>query len=169
MRKTIALLAAVSGGVLTAWLGGSRALTGATLAVDWPSRNFAAQFSDRDENDSATRLLSIVERFGDDFGTIRRGVVPTGFLAKHANAIRTLRAEIVSNPPPVWPLQISEILEPPVPPLGTHMQLFQLLAADAIAQHDGENERAAWTDLRAAWVLAVSSCCWGTAPSARRS
>jgi hypothetical protein len=161
VRKAIALLAAIGGGVLIAWIAGSRALSGEALVTNWPARDFARQFPDRDENESATRLLATVERFGDDLGKsrpalsdyIRHGGTPPPFLQQHANTIRTLRAQIVSNPPPVWSLQINDILEPPTPPFGTAMQLFTLFGADAIAQR---NELAAWTDLRAAWILARS-------------
>src|SRR5437867_1280338 len=161
MRKAIALLAAIGGGVLIAWVTGSRALSGKSMVTNWPARDFARQFSDRDENESASRLLATVERFGDDLGKarpalsdyIRSGSVPPPILDQHANTIRTLRAQIVSNPPPVWSLHINDILEPPTPPLTTAMQLFTLFGADALAQR---NEAAAWTDLRAAWILARS-------------
>ena len=161
MKKAIALLAAIGVGVLIAWIAGSRALSGKALVTNWPARDFARQFPDRGENESATRLLATVERFGDDLTKarpalsdyIRHGGAPPPFLQQHANTIRTLRAQIVSNPPPVWPLQINDILEPPNPPLGTAMQLFTIFGADALAQH---NEAAAWTDLHAAWILARS-------------
>ena len=165
MRKTLAILAAIGAGVVIAWLTGSRALSGSTLLVAWPSVDFARQFGNRQENESATRLMATAERFGDDLAISRPALSdyirkPTGapppFLLKHANIIRTLRAQIVSNPPPVWTLNSDDVLEPPVPPLGLHMQLFHLLAADALAQHGSGSDAAAWTDLRAAWILSRS-------------
>jgi len=156
VRRAIALLAAIGGGVLIAWIAASRALSGATLVTSWPSPAFAQQFPERDENASATRLLATVERFGDDLSTIRRGEVPPAFLEKHANTIRTLRAQIISNDAPVWALDVDDILEPPSPPFRTHLRLFALLGADALAQHARNNDAAAWADLHASWILARS-------------
>jgi hypothetical protein len=161
LRKALAILAAAGAGALVAWLAGSRAFSGETVVLDWPDRKFARQFPNRAENESATRLMSTVERFGDELPKARASLTdyirkegpPPPFLEKHANTIRTLRAQIASNPPPVWALQIDDILEPPLPPLTLHMQLFQLLGADALAQHKSGNEAAAWADLRAAWIL----------------
>jgi len=161
MKKAIALLAAIGGGVLIAWIAGSRALSGKTMVNNWPARDFARQFPDRDENESGTRLLATVERFGNDLAKarpamseyIRHEGTPPPFLGQHANTIRTLRAQIVSNPPPVWALQINDILEPPTPPFGTAMELFTLFGADALAHR---SEAAAWADLHAAWILARS-------------
>ena len=87
-------------------------------------------------------------------GISTRGrITVTAPLRVWATSSPVFRAQIVSNPPPVWPLHINDILEPPTPPFSTSMQLFTLLGADALAQR---NEAAAWTDLRAAWVLARS-------------
>jgi len=105
------------------------------------------------ENASATRLMATFERFGDDVSTIRRGRVPVEFLQKHANTIRTLRAEIVSDEPPVWTFDSSDILQSPDPPLRTHIRLFSILGADALAQ---KNSPAAWADLHATWILSRS-------------
>jgi hypothetical protein len=105
------------------------------------------------ENASATRLMATFERFGDDVSTIRRGRVPDGFLQKHANTIRTLRAQILSEPPPAWALDANDMLEPPYPPLRMHMRLFSIFAADARAQR---NSAAAWADLHAIWILSRS-------------
>jgi len=135
VRKAIALLAAL--------------VSTTSGTTSWPS----PKFPQRSENASATRLLATVERFGDDLLTIRRGQVPPGFLEKHANTIRTLRAQIISNEPPVWALDIEDILQPPSPPLLTHLRLFSLLGADALAQ---KNAAAAWADLHAIWILSRS-------------
>src|SRR5439155_14412941 len=71
MRKTLAILAAIGAGVVIAWLTGSRALSGSTLLVAWPSVDFARQFGDRQENESATRLMATAERFGEDLAIAR--------------------------------------------------------------------------------------------------
>ncbi|HEY8130289.1 MAG TPA: hypothetical protein VII12_00230, partial [Thermoanaerobaculia bacterium] len=71
MRKAIALLAVIGVGVLIAWIAGSRSLSGKSVVTNWPAREFAQQFPDRDENESASRLLATVERFGDDLGKSR--------------------------------------------------------------------------------------------------
>jgi len=107
-------------------------------------------FPPRAENASATRLLSTVERFGSDLDWVRRGDVPCGFLEKHANTIRTLRAEIISNDPPVWSNEIDDVFYAPVPPLRMHFRLFTVFSADALAQ---TNPAAAWADLHAIWIL----------------
>ena len=130
MKEALALIAAL--------------VAAAPAPPRWPSHT---------ENASATRLQSTVERFGGDLTTIRRGQVPPAFLAKHANTIRTLRAEIVSEAPPVWALDANDILEPPYPPLRMHMRLFSIFAADARAQR---YSAAAWADLHAIWILSRS-------------
>jgi hypothetical protein len=110
------------------------ALLIALFAADW------RDFPNRPENESATRLMATAERLGD---------------GRHndADTIRTLRAEIISNPPPVWAQHVSDIHDPPMPPLGRHMRIFRLLSADATAQHESKNDRAAWADLHAIWIL----------------
>jgi len=107
----------------------------------------------RTENESATRLLATAERFGPDLGKFRRQPIPKELLDKHANTIRTLRAQIVSNDPPVWALDTSDILEPAMPPLRTIFRLYNVLTADAFAQQSNE---AAWADLHAMWILSRS-------------
>src|SRR5207245_3531194 len=71
VKRAIALFAATGGAVLIAWIAGSRALSGETLATSWPPPTFVQQFPDRKENDSASRLLATVERFSDDLGKAR--------------------------------------------------------------------------------------------------
>jgi hypothetical protein len=107
-------------------------------------------FPPRAENASAERLLSTIERFGDDLDWIRWGEVPCGFVQKHANTIRTLRAEVVSNEPPVWQSDIDDVFHPPMPPLRLQFRVFEILAADAASQ---QNAAVAWTDLHAMWIL----------------
>jgi hypothetical protein len=113
------------------------ALLIALFAADW------RDFPNRAENESATRLMATAERFGD---------------GRHSDAdtIRTLRAEIISDPPPVWAQHVDDVLEPPMPPLGRHMRLFRLLNGDAISQHECGNDRTAWADLHAIWILSRS-------------
>jgi len=165
VRKSLGVLAAICAGTLVAWIAASRALSGKTLVTNWPSAEFIKQFADRDENESASRVMATTERFRDDLQAARAALSdyirygktpPPPILQKHANTIRTLRAQIVSNPPPVWLLQIDDILEPPAPPLTLHMRLFQLFGADALAQHASGNNATAWADLHAAWILARS-------------
>jgi len=109
----------------------------ALIAVEWPARDFALRFPDRAENESAARLMATASRLGD---------------GRHSDAdtLRTLRAQIISSPAPVWRQQVGEILEPPMPPLALHMRLIRALGADAIAQ---QSKVAAWADLRAIWIL----------------
>ncbi|HYS56158.1 MAG TPA: hypothetical protein VER58_20555 [Thermoanaerobaculia bacterium] len=109
----------------------------ALLAVDWPGRDFISRFPNHAQNESATRLMATASRLAD---------------GRHndADTLRTLRAQIISSPPPVWGQQIDEILEPPVPPLSLHMRLFRMFGADAMAQH---NNAAAWADVHAIWIL----------------
>ena len=113
------------------------ALLIALFAADW------RDFPNRVENESATRLMATAERLGD---------------GRHndADTVRTLRAEIISNPPPVWAQQINDIHRPPTPPLGRHMRVFRTLSADATARHASGDDRAAWADLHAIWILSRS-------------
>jgi hypothetical protein len=107
-------------------------------------------FPPRAENASAERLLSTIERFGTDLDMIWWGEVPCGFLQKHANTVRTLRAQIVSNEPPVWQTDIDDVFHAPMPPLRLQLRVFAILAADARVQ---KNAAVAWTDLHAMWIL----------------
>jgi hypothetical protein len=106
-------------------------------------------FPPRAENASAERLLATVERFGDDIDMISWGEVPCGFVQKHAATIRTLRAQIVSNVPPVWRNDIDDVFHSPAPPLRINYRLFAILAADAAQT----TPAAAWADLHAMWIL----------------
>ena len=110
----------------------------------------------RAENESASRLLATAERFGLDFGRFRRRPIPQELLDKHANTIRTLRAQIISNEPPVWAIDSEDILEPAMPPFRTVFRLYNVLTADAFSQRAKSNEVAAWADLHAMWILSRS-------------
>jgi hypothetical protein len=70
--------------------------------------------------------------------------------------IRTLRAEIISNPSPVWAIDAGNILDHPEPPLSLHLQLFTIFGADALLQHERGDDRAARSDLRAVSILSRS-------------
>jgi hypothetical protein len=107
-------------------------------------------FPPRAENASAERTLSTIERFGGDLDMIWWGEVPCGFLQKHANTIRTLRAQIVSNEAPVWQTDIDDVFHAPMPPLRMQMRVFSILAADAASQ---KSPAIAWSDLHAMWIL----------------
>ena len=126
------------------------ALLIAMWPAQWPARDFAARLPNRAENASASRLMATVSRFGDD---LRRSRPTPEFLEKHGNTIRTLRAQIVSNPPPVWASSATDVLDPPMPPVSVHRWLFQIFAADAIAQHRRGSDAAAWADLHAIEIL----------------
>jgi len=110
--------------------------------VEWPGggrlSEFPRQFPAIKENESATRLLSTAARLPDE------------------RAFRTLRAEIISDPPPIWARQIDDVLEPPTPPLILQMRLFAMFAADAQEQHDCGDDSTAWSDAHAMWILARS-------------
>lgn len=175
MRKLLVLGAAIAAGTLLTWLAAVHTLAGAAPApadAEWPGTgshfSFMQHFARREENESARRLLATAGRFGEsDLRDARRPLFdyirgtsilapPPPFLAEHANTIRTLRAQIVSNPAPLWALDMSDVFDPPLPPLVTALQLVTVLGADAVAQHAGQNDRAAWTDLRAAWIVSQS-------------
>ena len=107
----------------------------------------------RSENESASRLLATAEKFGPDLAKFRRRPIPQELLDKHANTIRTLRAQIISNEPPVWALDAADILEPSLPPFRTVFRLYNVLTADAFSQ---KSKTAAWADLHAMWILSRS-------------
>ena len=66
-----------------------------------------------------------------------------------AATIRTLRAQIISNAPPVWRNDIDDVFHSPAPPLRIHYRLFAILAADSAQT----TSTAAWADLHAMWIL----------------
>ncbi|PYQ49363.1 MAG: hypothetical protein DMF59_13840, partial [Acidobacteria bacterium] len=86
----------------------------ALLAADWPGSDFTSRFPNHAENDSATRLMATASRLSD---------------GRHNDAatLRTLRAQIITSPLPIWAQQIDDVLEPPTPPLSLHIRLFRTL------------------------------------------
>jgi hypothetical protein len=143
--KTLGFVAALAVATLIIWLSAAHALAGKQPVVgdvEWPGggrlSEFPRQFPNVEENESATRLLATAARLPD------------------ISAFRTLRAEIISNPPPIWARQIDDILEPPTPPLILHMRLFAMFASDAEERHDCGEDAIAWSDLHTMWILARS-------------
>jgi hypothetical protein len=143
--KTIGFVAALAVATLAVWLGAAHALGNKRPLVgdiEWPGggklSELPRRFPSVAENESATRLLATADRLPDP------------------SAFRTLRAEIISNPAPIWARQIDDILEPPTPPLILHMHLFAMFASDAQERHDCGEDTIAWSDLHAMWILARS-------------
>jgi hypothetical protein len=143
--KTLGFVAALAVATLAVWLGAAHALGNKRPIVgdiEWPGggklSELARQFPTVAESESATRLLATADRLPDP------------------SAFQTLRAEIISNPAPIWARQIDDILEPPTPPLILHMRLFAMFASDAREHHDRGKDAIAWSDLHAMWILAQS-------------
>ena len=164
--KKIAFGAAVVAGLAIAWIAGAHVIAATAFDRAWASDEFVRRLPHNAENESATRISATAERLGE-LDSIRpalrdvlRGKAPSDgvvrFLESRANAIRTLRAAIISNPPPVWAADPEEILDPVEPPLALHLRLYTVLGADAALQRSRANERAAESDLRAVSILARS-------------
>jgi hypothetical protein len=135
------------------------------------------RFPNHDESDSAARFLATITRFDEpDLRRQRVGAVeyirrevastvaassapPDGlarFLQRNASTLAILRAQLVSNPPPVWLQRADDLAETPQPDVILISHLFTTLAADALNEHSHRRDAIAWTDLGAIWVLAQS-------------
>lgn len=175
MKRFLLFVAALAVTVGVAWWAGSRVVTPPKkigTAVEPPP-----SFPDREENETARRLLALVPRADEEkiragrsaaIDYIRREVASPALepaappenvaanLAANAKAIASMRALLLSNPPPVWKLRASELIDPPMPEFPLFMQVFTLLSADALSEQSLGRTAAAWSDLGAIWVLAQS-------------
>ena len=134
-------------------------------------------FADRAENETAARVLAAVARLDDGamrrqresaIEYLRREVASSSaaaepppselavFLKKHAAEMQAIRAQLASNPPPVWKLRTEDLENTSQPDLIAIMHLFSMFAADAMASHSAQRDAVAWADLGAMWVLSRS-------------
>ena len=176
--KLLVFIGVVVVATVIVWLGAAHVIAERHPLVgdvEWPGggtlRDFPREFPNVDENESATRLLATAARVPENElrdtreamnnyirseigGRTESPAHVPDFLAKHSNVIAMLRAQIITNPAPMWARDVDDILEPPMPPLMLHMRLFATFASDALAHRsDGA---VAWSDLHAAWILARS-------------
>ena len=177
MIRFAAFVAALVAALLIVWAIGHALLSHAPVEPS-PAADYARQhFPDRDENESAARVLATVARFDEtelrrnrsaEIDYIRFEVASPSaqttpppeplakFFAENAAIISTLRAELASNPPPVWKMRADDLLDTPQPDSIIITQLFVMFASDAIAEHSHRNDAAAWSDLGAMWSLTQS-------------
>jgi hypothetical protein len=76
------------------------------------------------------------------------------WLAQHANDVRALQQQLVTHDAPQWAVDAETLIEAPMPRLVSQMDLFRVLALDALEQHRTGNDTLAWEDLHASWKLA---------------
>ena len=176
MIRIAAFLAALATAALIVWALATHFFP-ATHAPTAASVDVRAQFPDREENESATRFLATAARLDDrDLRAHRNAMIEyirkevasgtqssapapatlAGFLARNAAVIRTIRAQLASNPAPVWKLRANELLDAPEPELIGDLQLFTMFAAAALSDHSNHHDPAAWSDLGTIWILARS-------------
>lgn len=178
MIRIAIFAAALTIALVVVWAAASHVVSTPVVASgDAVQLDVPRHFPDRNENETATRLLAIVAAVDNDdlrdgrsiaIEYIRREVaspaaVPAApppdvakYLDKNAKTIQTLRALLASNAPPVWKQRANELLDRPEPEFGLHMTLFTLFAADALAQCNRGSATTAWTDAGAIWTLAAS-------------
>lgn len=177
MNRLLGLAAAVLAAVALLWVIG-RSLVSDAIVEPAPYVDVTRQrFPDHDENEPAARFLSTVARLNEatlrrqreaEVDYVRQQVASPAadtdppppalatFLRQNATTIHTLRAELVSNPGPVWKQRAGDLPDPPQPDDTLLTGTMLMFAADALAQHNMHNDAAAWSDLGAIWVLARS-------------
>jgi hypothetical protein len=175
VNRFLIFVAALVVTVGVAWWAGSRVVTPPKkvgTAVEPPP-----SFPDRDENETARRLLALLPRADEEkiregrsaaIDYIRREVSnpalepaePPNDVAKNLEAngktIASMRALLLSNPPPVWKQRANDLIDAPRIEFPLFMQVFTLLSADALAEQSRGNTAAAWADLGAMNVLTQS-------------
>lgn len=173
MIRLAAFVAALVAALVLVWAVGNH------LIRDGRVEPVAARphFPDRNENESATRFYSTLARFDVDelrqqreaqiefiareVASPKRGAdAPppklADFLSRNAPALRVLRAQLASNPPPAWKMRANDLLDTPQPDSIVIMRVLMMFAADALAEHSQRNDAAAWADLDAMWALVES-------------
>jgi hypothetical protein len=175
VKRVLLFAAAVIAVVALVWFAGSRIVS--------PPKKVATNvepppaFPNRDENETARRLMALLSRSNEEklrdgrgpvIEYIRREVASpaadpaappaeiVAHLASNAQTVAAVRALLLSNPPPVWKLRASELIEPPEPQFPVFMQIFTTLTADALNERSRGNTSAAWADLGALWVITQS-------------
>ena len=170
----IAVLAAVALGV---WLLGNHLFVSTRVEPAPSVMPVQKHFPNHDENEAASRFLATVTRFDEDKLHDNRGAYvdyiraevqspkmesapPPAHLAKflteNAAAIHAMRAQLASNPMPLWKQRAEDLLETPQPDVILLTHVCMMLSADALAQHAAHADAGAWSDLGAAWVLTRS-------------
>jgi len=145
--------------------------------------DIARHFPSHGDNETATRVVALAKPLGvgfEDRGAqseiqptreamsqhLSRAIGASGdavdapsaplaqWLAQHANDVRALQQQLVAHDAPQWAVDTGAMTEPPMPRLMPQMDLFRVLALDALEQHRSGNDALAWEDLHASWKLA---------------
>lgn len=176
MNRIPAFIAALAAALLIVWAIGHYAVDRVRVEPA-PVFDVQTQFPDRDENESAARFYSTTARL--DLAQVRRqreaaidyiarevtspsmaSAQPpaklAAFLDANAPALHILRAQLASNPVPLWKLRANDLLDTQQPDYILMMQLSVAFAADALAEHSRHHDAGAWADLEAINVTAQS-------------
>lgn len=174
MTRVIAFVVGLIAILAIVWAVGASFFKDSPKLSERPAINVKNEFPDRDENETAARVLAIVgdvenntwlRSRTDAVDYIRREIsspvatveAPPKELATaletNGKTIGTLRAVLASNPPPVWKMRADNVLDPPEAPQILSFRLFAWFAADALFQRSRGNDAAAWTDVGAMWML----------------
>jgi len=76
------------------------------------------------------------------------------FLDEHVAALDELRTLLSGGAVPHWPVNVDDVVRSSIPDLVSHMQLFRILAADALDRERRGDHVTAWQDVEAGWRLA---------------
>jgi hypothetical protein len=121
------------------------------------SKPLGVQFDERPAGITSLRaplnayLARAVAGVNDDIDAPPPAVA--AWLAQHGNELRAVQQQLVAQDPPQWPVDAEALLDAPIPRLLAHMDLFRLLAVDALEQRRAGNDAVAWDDLHASWKL----------------
>jgi hypothetical protein len=75
------------------------------------------------------------------------------FLDEHVAALDELRTLLASDAVPHWAVDADDVFHSSIPDLAGHMQLFRILAADALDRERRGDHVTAWQDAEAGWSL----------------
>src|SRR4029077_11210370 len=76
------------------------------------------------------------------------------FLDEHVAALDELRTLLAGGAVPHWAVNVDDLVRSSIPDLVGHMQLFRILAADALDRDRRGDHVTAWQDAEAGWRLA---------------
>lgn len=168
MIRVLAFVAALVAALLVIWAAGHYVVAKAPPPPPPRAIDVRKQFPDRDENDTAGRVLTMIAKLDENelqrhremlVDYLRREVISPStetaappdalarFLAANRPTLRILCAELATHPTPVWKSRADNLVDTPQPDDVMITRLFLLLAADALAEHNHHNDPVSWSDL----------------------
>ncbi len=177
MTRSGLFVAALIVAVVVVWAVGHQVVSGPRVEPAPVMKNVQQRFPNLIENDSAARFFSTLSRIDEKELSVQREkevdylqreiASPAAttspppaplsrVLEKNAVTLGILRAQLASNPPPVWAQRPADLLDPPQPDVILISRLFTTFAAHSLAEHNRLDDIGAWSDLTAMWVLARS-------------